>query len=159
MSSGPQLDHSAEAVNITALRPRTEKAISAADASRNFSRLLTESPRRPLLVVTTHEQPVARISPVQSKPGKVGDSPGWGRWLRGLRERPVLNIGRSTRDERGMNFTTNGGLRWATPIQLPPMVHDKPADTFISAQTHCLSVNPLSTACCFAISACTPCRA
>jgi prevent-host-death family protein len=76
-----------------------EKAISAADANRKFSQLLREVREGQSYVVTSHGRPVARIAPVLSKPGKVGDSPGWGRLLRRLRKQPVMNIGRWTRDE------------------------------------------------------------
>jgi prevent-host-death family protein len=76
-----------------------EKPISAADANRNFSRLLREVREGRTYVVTSHGRPVARIAPVQSKQGRVGDSPGWSRLLRRLRKQPVINIGRWTRDE------------------------------------------------------------
>jgi prevent-host-death family protein len=76
-----------------------EKAISAADANRKFSQLLREVREGQSYVVTSHGRPVARIAPVLSKTGRVGDSPGWGRLLRRLRKQPVMNIGRWTRDE------------------------------------------------------------
>ena len=76
-----------------------EKAISAADANRKFSQLLKDVREGQSYVVTSHGRPVARIAPVQSKQGRVGDSPGWGRLLRRLRKQPVMNIGRWTRDE------------------------------------------------------------
>ena len=74
-----------------------EKAISAANANRNFSQLLREVREGRTYVVTIHGKPVARIAPVQSKQGKVGDSRGWGRLLRRVRKQPVMNIGRWTR--------------------------------------------------------------
>lgn len=76
-----------------------EKAISSADANRNFSQLLREVREGRTYVVTSHGRPVARISPVQSKPGRIGDSPAWDRLLRRVRKRPVKNIGCWTRDE------------------------------------------------------------
>jgi prevent-host-death family protein len=76
-----------------------EKAISAADANRNFSQLLRDVREGRSYVVTSHGRPVARITPIQSKAGKVSDSPAWGRLLRRLRKQPVMNIGRWTRDE------------------------------------------------------------
>lgn len=76
-----------------------EKAISAADANRKFSQLLRDVKEGQSYVVTSHGRPVARIAPVSSKQGKVGDSPGWSRLLRRLRKQPVMNIGRWTRDE------------------------------------------------------------
>ena len=76
-----------------------EKSITAADANRKFSQLLREVREGRTYVVTSHGRPVARIAPVLSKQGRVGDSPGWGRLLRRLRKQPVMNIGRWTRDE------------------------------------------------------------
>lgn len=76
-----------------------EKAISAADANRNFSQLLREVREGRSYVVTSHGRPVARISPVRLKQGKVGDSPGWSRLQRRLRKQPVMKIGPWTRDE------------------------------------------------------------
>jgi prevent-host-death family protein len=76
-----------------------EKAISAADANRKFSQLLRDVREGRSYIVTSHGRPVARITPIQSKAGKVGDSRAWGRLLRRLRKQPVMNIGRWTRDE------------------------------------------------------------
>ncbi len=76
-----------------------EKSITAADANRKFSQLLREVREGRTYVVTSHGRPVARIAPVLSKQGRVGDSPGWGRLLRRLSKQPVMNIGRWTRDE------------------------------------------------------------
>jgi len=76
-----------------------EKSISAADANRSFSQVLREVREGRTYVVTSHGRPVARISPVLSKQGKVGDSPAWSRLLRRVRKQPVMNIGRWTRDE------------------------------------------------------------
>ena len=66
---------------------------------QQLENLLTEVREGRTYVVTSHGRPVARISPVQSKQGKVGDSPAWSRLLRRLRKQPVMNIGRWTRDE------------------------------------------------------------
>ena len=76
-----------------------EKAISAADANRNFSRLLREVKEGQSYVVTSHGRPVARIEPVQAKPGKVGDSPAWQALMRRLRRQSPIDIGPWTRDE------------------------------------------------------------
>ena len=74
-----------------------EKAISAADANRNFSQLLREVREGRSYVVTSHGRPVARISPIDSKTeqretAKVA-------LLKRLRSQPVIKIGRWTRDE------------------------------------------------------------
>jgi prevent-host-death family protein len=76
-----------------------EKAIPAAQANRQFSQLLREVRAGSTYVVTSHGRPVARIAPLSSKQGKIGDSPGWKRLLHRLRKQPVMNIGRWTRDE------------------------------------------------------------
>jgi prevent-host-death family protein len=76
-----------------------KKVISAAEASRNFSQVLREVREGRNYIVTSHGRTVARIAPVQSKPGRVGDSPAWGRLLRRLRKQRVMNVGRWTRDE------------------------------------------------------------
>jgi prevent-host-death family protein len=76
-----------------------EKTISAADANRKFSQVLRDIREGRSYVVTSHGRPVARITPIQSKAGKVADSPAWGRLLRRLRKQPVMNIGRWTRNE------------------------------------------------------------
>jgi prevent-host-death family protein len=76
-----------------------EKSISAAEAKRNFTRLLREVREGIPYVVTIRGKAVARIEPVHSKQGKVGDSPAGVRLLRRLRKQPVIDIGRWTRDE------------------------------------------------------------
>ncbi|MGA9473263.1 MAG: type II toxin-antitoxin system prevent-host-death family antitoxin [Terriglobales bacterium] len=76
-----------------------EKAISASDANRKFSQLLREVKEGRTYVVTSHGRPVARIAPIESKEGKVGDSPAWAALMRRLRRQRVVNIGPWTRDE------------------------------------------------------------
>jgi len=76
-----------------------EKAISAANANRNFSRLLREVKEGQSYVVTSHGRPVAEIIPVRSKAGRIGDSPSWKALMRRLRSQPVMNIGRWAREE------------------------------------------------------------
>jgi prevent-host-death family protein len=76
-----------------------EKAISASDANRKFSQLLREVKEGRTYVVTSHGRPVARIAPIESKEGKVGDSPAWATLMRRLRRQRVVNIGPWTRDE------------------------------------------------------------
>ena len=74
-----------------------EKSVSAADANREFSRLLQQVKKGESFVVTSHGKPVARISPVaednRSKESarKV--------LFASLKKAPVRNIGRWTRDE------------------------------------------------------------
>ncbi len=76
-----------------------EKVISAADANRSFSKVLPDVRDGVSYIVTSHGRPVARIAPVQSEQGKVGDSPAWGKLLRRLKKQPAINIGRWKRDE------------------------------------------------------------
>jgi prevent-host-death family protein len=51
-----------------------EKAISATDANRQFSRLLDGVRRGRTYVVTSHGQPIARLSPVDEATGAVADA-------------------------------------------------------------------------------------
>ncbi len=74
-----------------------EKAISAADANRNFSQVLREVREGQSFVVTSHGRPVARLAPVQNAGSVRVDARG--RLLRRLRAQPVVDIGRWTRDE------------------------------------------------------------
>lgn len=74
-----------------------DKAISAADANREFSRLLREVREGRSYVVTSHGKPVARLIPV----GKYEDIATSARkaLLSRLRKQPVVRAGRWTRDE------------------------------------------------------------
>ena len=74
-----------------------EKAVSAADANRNFSKLLQSVRRGKSYVVTSHGEPVARISPVENSNAERSGA------LQALLERldrqPVQEIGKWTRDD------------------------------------------------------------
>ena len=74
-----------------------DKTISAADANRNFSKLLREVREGHSYVVTSHGRPVAKIVPASAH----AESEGCGRaaLLARLRSEPVVDIGRWTRDE------------------------------------------------------------
>ena len=74
-----------------------EKAISAADANRNFSKLLREVREGKSYVVTSHGRPVARIAPVTEQPSSTAKAA----LLAHLAARPVRRrpIGRWKRDE------------------------------------------------------------
>lgn len=74
-----------------------EKAISAADANRNFSRLLREVREGQSYVVTSHGTAVARIAPV--KETRPGVSNARSSLLNRLRSERVVKIGRWKRDE------------------------------------------------------------
>ena len=74
-----------------------EKPISAANANREFSRLLQNVKKGHSYLVTSHGKPVARIEP-------IGENNCFAEKARSvllarLRTEPVLEIGRWTRDE------------------------------------------------------------
>lgn len=74
-----------------------EKAISAADANRNFSKLLRGVREGQSYVVTSHGRAVARIAPVkQNQPGVTNARSSL---LNRLRSERVTKIGPWKRDE------------------------------------------------------------
>jgi prevent-host-death family protein len=74
-----------------------EKAVSAAEANRNFSHLLREVRRGRSYVVTSHGKPVAKISPVDEKENiEVSAREAL---LTRLRRQPVAEAGSWTRAE------------------------------------------------------------
>lgn len=74
-----------------------EKAISAADANRNFSRLLDGVRRGKSFVVTSHGRPIARLSPIENSDAERAGA--LRALLKRLDEQPVQDIGKWTRDE------------------------------------------------------------
>ena len=73
------------------------KSISAAEANRNFSRLLEGVKRGGSFVVTSHGKPVARIEPAETS--SRADLAARQVLLDRLRKQPARNAGRWTRDE------------------------------------------------------------
>lgn len=73
-----------------------EKAVSAADANRNFSQLLQGVRRGRVYVVTSHGKPVAKLSPVTENAAETGAREAL---LARLQKQTVTRIGRWTRDE------------------------------------------------------------
>lgn len=72
-----------------------ERAITAVDANRKFSKLLREVREGRTYVVTSHGRPVARIAPVvEQRTSKAKAA-----LLRRLKAQPVIDIGPWTRDE------------------------------------------------------------
>jgi prevent-host-death family protein len=74
-----------------------EKPVSAADANREFSRLLRDVKKGQSFIVTSHGKPVAKIAP-------VGEHQRFAEKARALllarlRVEPSVDIGRWTRDE------------------------------------------------------------
>lgn len=74
-----------------------DKAISAADANRSFSQLLRDVKRGRSYLVTSHGQPVARISPAET-PGRAA-AKARASLIDRLSSQQVKKIGRWTRDE------------------------------------------------------------
>lgn len=74
-----------------------EKTVSAADANRKFSQLLQGVLRGRSYVVTSHGQPVAKLSPVDK--AENAESGARNALLKILQRQPVVTIGRWTRDE------------------------------------------------------------
>jgi prevent-host-death family protein len=74
-----------------------DKAISAADANRNFSKLLREVREGQSYVVTSHGRPVAKIVPAHAH--AESERRGRAVLLARLRSEPVVDIGPWTRDE------------------------------------------------------------
>lgn len=76
------------------------KTISAADANRQFSRVLRDVRAGETITVTSRGQPVARIVPVEPTDlAKAEREEAWRDLLEHLRSRPILNLGRFNRDE------------------------------------------------------------
>ena len=74
-----------------------EKPISAADANREFSRLLHDVKKGQSYLVTSHGKPVAKIAPVGERSRFAEEARNV--LLNRLRGAPVARIGRWTRDE------------------------------------------------------------
>ncbi|HEX4295817.1 MAG TPA: type II toxin-antitoxin system prevent-host-death family antitoxin [Rhizomicrobium sp.] len=79
------------------------KTISAAEANRQFSRVLREvREERASYTVTSHGEPVARIvpaNPVRTAEEKSRRDEEWKQLLERLRTQPALNLGKWSRDE------------------------------------------------------------
>jgi prevent-host-death family protein len=73
------------------------KAVSAADANRNFSQLLRDVREGRSYVITTHGKPVAKIVPFTTNDRAVARARA--ALIERLSEQPVIDAGRWTRDE------------------------------------------------------------
>lgn len=73
-----------------------ERAISAAEANRQFSKVLREVKEGHSYVVTSHGKPVAKISPPIGRPVSAKSREAF---FQRLKEQPVRNIGRWKREE------------------------------------------------------------
>jgi len=74
-----------------------EKAVSAADENRKFSKLLREVREGRSYVVTSHGKAVARIVPVEKNGGVTRGARA--ALLKRLRSERIVTIGRWSRDE------------------------------------------------------------
>jgi len=74
-----------------------EKAVSAADVNRNFSKLLRAVREGQSYVVTSHGRAVAKIVPAQKDGGVMRAAKA--ALLKRLRSEPLGTIGRWSRDE------------------------------------------------------------
>ena len=74
-----------------------EKPVSAADANREFSRLLQDVKKGNSYVVTSHGKPVAKIGPVGAAYRIAGKARAV--LLSRLESQPVTEVGRWSRDE------------------------------------------------------------
>ena len=69
------------------------KMISAADANRQFSRIMREVERGETYVVTSRGKPAIRMEPVQDdEVEKARRAAAWDDLLKHLETRPILNI-------------------------------------------------------------------
>jgi prevent-host-death family protein len=84
-------------VKITTLEVSMEETVSAAEANREFSRLLRGVREGNSYVVTSHGRPVAKLVPMQVD--QISREKARQLLLAELRTRPILNIGRWTRNE------------------------------------------------------------
>jgi prevent-host-death family protein len=82
-----------------------EKPVSAADANREFSRLLQDVKKGHSYIVTSHGKPVAKIAPVGER-SRFAEKARTVLLAR-LRAEPTVEIGRWTRDELYARSTTS----------------------------------------------------
>ena len=74
-----------------------EETVSAAEANRQFSKLLRGVRDGNSYVVTSHGRPVAKLVPVSKSPEEKEAA--FQKLMARLRSQPVQNIGRWTREE------------------------------------------------------------
>ena len=74
-----------------------EETVSAAEANRQFSKLLRGVRDGNSYVVTSHGRPVAKLVPISKSPEEKEAA--FQKLMARLRSQPVQNIGRWTREE------------------------------------------------------------
>ncbi len=75
------------------------ETISAAEANRQFSKILRAVAAGGSFTITSHGRPVARLCPVAEADGQDAKRAGFRQFLNELAQQPVENIGKWTRDE------------------------------------------------------------
>lgn len=83
--------------NITTLAESMEKTVTAAEANRDFSKLLRGVREGRSYVVTSHGKPVARVAPVD-RDDRAADR-AFALLIERLESQPAIDVGRWTRDE------------------------------------------------------------
>ena len=77
-----------------------ERSISATEANREFSRLLSEVAAGETYVVTSRGKPVARLAPVSAdEADRAERARRLQAYLKDRSARPAMNLGRVTRDD------------------------------------------------------------
>lgn len=87
----------ANVVKFTILVGTMSETISAAEANRQFSKILRAVEAGESFTVTSHGRPVARIVPAADE--RARRSAALGALLERLRQQPPLNLPKMTRDE------------------------------------------------------------
>jgi prevent-host-death family protein len=78
----------------------SEETVTAADANRNFSRLLRGVREGQSYVVTAHGRPVAKLIPAQDDAATVARKAAFEVLMKRLDSQPAMNVPRTwTRDE------------------------------------------------------------
>jgi prevent-host-death family protein len=75
------------------------KHVSAAEANRNFSKLLGGVGKGEGYVITLHGKPLAKLVPVEDKQAREERDKAAAAFFAELRARPAQNLPRVTRDE------------------------------------------------------------
>ena len=76
-----------------------DKVVTATEANRDFSRLLHQVAAGESFVVTSRGKPVARLAPADSGAVTPEQKAARLKALKRMRERPIRNLGRITRDD------------------------------------------------------------
>jgi prevent-host-death family protein len=75
------------------------KKVTATEANRSFSKLLARAAKGKSTAITVRGKLVARLEPARGGARNAKTEALWQQFLQRLREQPVLNLPRLTRDE------------------------------------------------------------